>query len=153
MWCILKPYLLLSYGRFQPYYKVKMNIMLSGYRKYYGMLLFNRICNYNEGLIKNRFFWGGRMGVWAVGQWILLATVCQSQSSSYSRRNGREAAHSSEQKGQRLRKEVMCLRCDQGENNRGCLQDVENWVEVVQLSLVNCTATVSAPQAWIWTAR
>jgi hypothetical protein len=46
---------------------VKMNIQLSGYRKYYKVLIYNKIFNYNEGIIKNRFFCGGRLG--GVGGW------------------------------------------------------------------------------------
>jgi hypothetical protein len=46
-----------------------MNSQLSGYRKYYDLLIYNRICTYNEGIIKNRFFLGwteGGMGGWPV---------------------------------------------------------------------------------------
>ena len=39
-----------------------MNIQSLGYRKYYKVLMDNRICNYNKGMVKNRFFWGGRLG-------------------------------------------------------------------------------------------
>jgi hypothetical protein len=44
-----------------------MNIQLLGYRKYYTALICNRICNHNKGVIKNRIFWGGRLGgAWPV---------------------------------------------------------------------------------------
>jgi len=52
-----------------------MNILLSGYRKYYKVLRCHRICNYNEGMIKNRIFWGGQLLVWGVGLWIHLMCV------------------------------------------------------------------------------
>jgi hypothetical protein len=38
---------------------------MSGYRKYYVMLIYNRIYNYNEGIIKNRFF---GVGGWGFGR-------------------------------------------------------------------------------------
>jgi hypothetical protein len=32
------------------------------------MLIYNRICNYNEGIIKNRFF---GVGGWGLGGWLV----------------------------------------------------------------------------------
>jgi hypothetical protein len=49
-----------------------MNIQLSGYRKYYKVPICRRTCNYNEGMIKNRIFWDGQLGLGEVGPWILL---------------------------------------------------------------------------------